>query len=437
MIYIIVLCILAVVAAALIVAIVACQRKKNKMDEKNVRMEKELNRTNDAIDRYTNNEPMSFQMKNVTVWTWDSTTRNYVFYNTGGNNFLQSDEQSKDKNTIIIHDSVFAKRYIAEEDRHVKSFIKDMKDGKSRSAHFVHRVYMYGNREHKEWVNIDAITTATDKKGRATSILGYHTMVTQSEEAEAELQAQRQTAEQEQAAEATPRQAPQPAGGNSDYEISYITSIHDEINRPLSFVLNACEQLKRLTSTDEKAELLNRVERRKKQIMHIVRNVACLSKIESGKWIFNIITCPLDDVLKEMYQEIRETETTHNDLPFFLKTDDIDELVRIDTRSLLVIFRRLCDNAFKFTEKGQITMGYEDQGSKIRFYVSDTGCGIADHNRKTIFNKCVKIDTSLPGAGLGLPICQYLVESLGGEIGVDSEPGKGSTFWFTMPHSRA
>ena len=207
LIYIIVLCILAVVAAALIVAIVACQRKKNKMDEKNVRMEKELNRTNDAIDRYTNNEPMSFQMKNVTVWTWDSTTRNYVFYNTGGNNFLQSDEQSKDKNTIIIHDSVFAKRYIAEEDRHVKSFIKDMKDGKSRSAHFVHRVYMYGNREHKEWVNIDAITTATDKKGRATSILGYHTMVTQTEEAEAELQAQRQAAKQEQAAEATLRKA--------------------------------------------------------------------------------------------------------------------------------------------------------------------------------------------------------------------------------------
>ncbi len=423
LIYIIIMCILAVVAAVLIVVIVAYQRKRTNLDEGNARMEKELNRTNDAIDRYTDNEPMSLQLKNVTAWAWNSDTKNYVFYDTGGNNFLQSDEQSKDRNTIIINEAVFAGRYIAEEDLHVRSIINDMKEGKAKSAHFMHRVYMYGNRGHKEWVNVDAVTVSADKKGRATSILGYHTMLTQSGTADGTGQHGRQQA----------------AGGGegSGSEASFIISIHDEISRPLSFVLNACEQLKRLTGTDEKAELLNRVERRKKQIMHIVRNVACLSKIESGNWLINIIPCQLDDVMYEIYQEIRETETTHNDLPFYLKTDDIDVLVRIDTKALLVIFRRLCDNAFKFTEKGQITMGYEDKGNKIRFYVSDTGCGISAPNCKTIFNKYVKTDTNMPGAGLGLPICQYLTKSLGGEIGVESEPGKGSTFWFTMPYRPA
>lgn len=90
-------------------------------------------------------------------------------------------------------------------------------------------------------------------------------------------------------------------------------------------------------------------------------------------------------------------------------------------------------NAAKFTDKGHIEIGYKiTDDNSIRFYVEDTGIGIPKDMQSTIFERFTKVNAFSQGAGIGLDICQAIMEHLGGKIGVDSKVGKGSTFWFEL-----
>lgn len=100
---------------------------------------------------------------------------------------------------------------------------------------------------------------------------------------------------------------------------------------------------------------------------------------------------------------------------------------------LMQVISNFLTNACKFTFEGSITMGYEKIEGGLRFYVTDTGKGISEENLPHVFERFAKFDSFIQGTGLGLSICQNIIECLKGEIGVESEEGKGSTFWFTIP----
>ncbi len=107
------------------------------------------------------------------------------------------------------------------------------------------------------------------------------------------------------------------------------------------------------------------------------------------------------------------------------------------------IYTNLINNALKFTEKGAITFGYtlNSDKNKITCFVKDSGCGISKENQKLLFERFMNIDVDQSkihrGTGLGLSISKNLCELLGGEIWVESEPGMGSEFYFTLPHDSA
>ena len=113
-----------------------------------------------------------------------------------------------------------------------------------------------------------------------------------------------------------------------------------------------------------------------------------------------------------------------------------DCCIETDGNRLNQVITNLLTNAIKFTDKGGITFGYtlEKEENMLRFYVTDTGCGIQEDKVGTVFNRFVKLNSFVQGTGLGLSICQMIVEHMGGKIGVESEYGKGSTFWFTLPY---
>ena len=99
------------------------------------------------------------------------------------------------------------------------------------------------------------------------------------------------------------------------------------------------------------------------------------------------------------------------------------------------VIANFVNNAIKFTTQGSILFGYRRRDDELYFYVKDTGCGIAKDKIGQVFTRFVKLNSFVQGTGLGLSICQMIIKRLGGDIGVESEQGKGSTFWFTLPYS--
>jgi len=104
-----------------------------------------------------------------------------------------------------------------------------------------------------------------------------------------------------------------------------------------------------------------------------------------------------------------------------------------DRNRIHQVISSFVNNAMKFTSEGSIHVGYKLKDGELEFYVEDTGIGIEKEQLPHIFERFVKLNSFVHGTGLGLSICQSIVEQLGGRIGVDSEKGKGSRFWFTIP----
>ena len=116
-----------------------------------------------------------------------------------------------------------------------------------------------------------------------------------------------------------------------------------------------------------------------------------------------------------------------------MDTSRPDCWVCLDRNRLKQVWMNFLTNAVKCTKSGYVKMGYTVEREGIRIYVEDTGIGIEKEQLPHIFERFVKLNSFVHGTGLGLSICQSIVEQLGGRIGVDSEKGKGSRFWFTIP----
>lgn len=213
---------------------------------------------------------------------------------------------------------------------------------------------------------------------------------------------------------------------------AFLANMSHEIRTPLNATIGFSELAIETEDEEEKSHFLEIVRSNNEQLLRLINDVLDLSKIEAGFTGFKNKEFDLAACLEELEHTMRPRVTNPNVI-FKVVSPYRYCVVRLDKNRLIQVFTNYMINAIKFTEAGQIVMGYEYVEGCIRGYVSDTGIGIDEDKKKRLFNRFEKLNDFAQGTGLGLSICKALVEAQGGAVGADSVEGVGSTFWFTIP----
>ena len=213
---------------------------------------------------------------------------------------------------------------------------------------------------------------------------------------------------------------------------AFIANMSHEIRTPLNAIVGFAHLVTETTNASEQREYFSIINKNCDLLLKLINDILDLSKIESGRLNYNVSEVELRDICQEAYvvQSLKMT----SDVALLYNSVAMPSVhLWIDPHRVEQVLLNLLSNAIKFTSKGFISLFYEVEDMFVRVSVMDTGIGIPEDKLESVFERFVKLDDFYQGVGLGLPICKMIVEQLGGEIGVRSELGKGSTFWFTLP----
>lgn len=212
---------------------------------------------------------------------------------------------------------------------------------------------------------------------------------------------------------------------------AFLANMSHEIRTPLNAIVGFSDLLVEAEDIEERKEYVKIVRNNNELLLQLITDILDLSKIEAGTFDFTYgdvnVNLLCENIVRSMEMKVSEGVALvfDSNLPQYHLISDRNRLHQV--------ISNFVNNAIKFTSQGSIRVGYQMKGEELVFYVQDTGIGIDKEQQLHIFERFVKLNSFVPGTGLGLAICQSIIEQLGGRIGVDSEPGKGSRFWFRLP----
>ena len=207
---------------------------------------------------------------------------------------------------------------------------------------------------------------------------------------------------------------------------AFLANMSHEIRTPLNAIVGFSSMLEEAEDQEEKHQYITIIEDNNKLLLQLISDILDLSKIEAGT--FDIIPERVNakQLCNDLFQAMQMKTSPQVELRL---KDNLPELTFIsDKNRLYQVLLNFVTNALKFTSEGSITIDYKIDGNEVKFSVQDTGMGVEPEKQEAIFTRFVKLNSFIPGTGLGLPICQSIVTQLGGKIGVESEPGRGSCF---------
>lgn len=214
---------------------------------------------------------------------------------------------------------------------------------------------------------------------------------------------------------------------------AFLANMSHEIRTPLNAIVGFSSLLTETEDMKDRKQYMAIVQENTELLLQLISDILDLSKMESGAFEFVKSDTDVNLLCSEIIRSLRMKVPAGVELVFEECLPGCH--VWADKNRLNQVISNFINNALKFTFSGSITLGYYRQtDGYLRFYVRDTGMGIPKNKIKTVFDRFVKLNSFVHGTGLGLSICKSLVEQMGGTIGVESEEGEGSCFWFTYPY---
>ena len=316
---------------------------------------------------------------------------------------------------VPLADIVGVYRNMHPDDRQsILDFYKEVRTGNRKHFQGEMRVKRPGNKDEWNWIRMNVVVTTYLPEKNEIEIIGINYDITELKETEAELILARDKAQM-----------------MDRLKSAFLANMSHEIRTPLNAIVGFSDLLVDTESIEERREYIQIVKENNDLLLQLISDILDLSKIEAGTFEFTSgdvdVNMLCEDIVRSMQMKVKENVELVFD-PHLAECRIIS-----DRNRLHQVISNFVNNAIKFTSEGSIRVGYQQEGGELEFYVQDTGVGIDKEGQSHIFERFVKLNSFVHGTGLGLSICQSIVEQMGGQIGVESEPGKGSRFWFRLP----
>ena len=378
----------------------------------------ELHNTQKQLRSINHKLSMALEVANIVPWKWNIQNHT-ILCDVNKPIELSNANVEINEEQLSVDDSQYFSKIYKEDLPKVKKAYADLIAGRISKVKEEYRVINRLNGiKHVDWVEAQAAIESYDEKGNPLTLVGSSLIINERKKMETDLISAKTRAEE-----------------SNRLKSAFLANMSHEIRTPLNAIVGFSGILASAEAEEEKQEYISIIENNNTLLLQLISDILDLSKIEAGTMEFVYSDFELNKVMIELESSLRLKLSAEKEVTLSFETKIPELHIHAERNRLSQLIINLVTNAIKFTEKGSIRFGYEKRDNNtLFFYVSDTGCGIPEGKQKDVFDRFVKLNTFAQGTGLGLSICKTLVQNMGGDIGLNSKPGEGSTFWFTLPY---
>lgn len=377
----------------------------------------ELYRTQQQLYDTNSKLALTLDVANIVPWNWNL-QEHKILCDVNRPIELSNGGLSVNEEKLSVPDTQYFSKILKEDKERVERAYRDLIEGRTDKVREEYRVVSYDKNKYKiDWVEAQAIVEKRDANGKPLTLVGSSLVITKRKNMEQDLIRARDKAEE-----------------SNRLKSAFLANMSHEIRTPLNAIVGFSGLLNSTEEIEEREEYVKIIENNNELLLQLISDILDLSKIEAGTLEFVETPVDVDALMDEIVKSMQMKAAT-KELVVALGNQLPGCNILTDRNRLNQVLTNLLTNAIKFTESGSVTTGYTlQEDGMLRFYVTDTGCGIPPEKQADIFTRFVKLNNFAQGTGLGLPICKTIIDKMGGDIRVESEVGKGSTFWFTVPN---